>query len=197
MSCVVFQAAILQQTAEYIFTLEQEKTRLLQQNSQLKRIIQVQVKRCAWICPDICSGFSAFKPHILTFWLCSPGAKRFFPEEKTCRGERRRHRLTRHSGGGKDWRPEEGDDWAEAAAGKGAYSQNDAGGSGNSRAEEKNTHFHKLSVRKLTWIFPAVSSLGRCAPWMLRCTQRSWRPSPSWSRSSKSRRQVLFVCQSS
>ncbi|KAM9783529.1 transcription factor AP-4 isoform X1 [Syngnathus typhle] len=34
------QAAILQQTAEYIFTLEQEKTRLLQQNSQLKRIIQ-------------------------------------------------------------------------------------------------------------------------------------------------------------
>ena len=28
------QAAILQQTAEYIYTLEQEKTRLLQQNSQ-------------------------------------------------------------------------------------------------------------------------------------------------------------------
>ncbi|MEQ2278773.1 Transcription factor AP-4 [Ameca splendens] len=34
------KAAILQQTAEYIFTLEQEKTRLLHQNSQLKRIIQ-------------------------------------------------------------------------------------------------------------------------------------------------------------
>ncbi|KAF7660695.1 hypothetical protein LDENG_00277420 [Lucifuga dentata] len=34
------KAAILQQTAEYIFTLEQEKTRLLQQNSQLKRFIQ-------------------------------------------------------------------------------------------------------------------------------------------------------------
>nr|XP_040046528.1 transcription factor AP-4 isoform X2 [Gasterosteus aculeatus aculeatus] len=34
------KAAILQQTAEYIFTLEQEKTRLLQQNSQLKRISQ-------------------------------------------------------------------------------------------------------------------------------------------------------------
>ncbi|KAM6966299.1 transcription factor AP-4 isoform 2-T2 [Tautogolabrus adspersus] len=34
------KAAILQQTAEYIFTLEQEKTRLLQQNNQLKRIIQ-------------------------------------------------------------------------------------------------------------------------------------------------------------
>ncbi|XP_037544309.1 transcription factor AP-4 [Nematolebias whitei] len=34
------KAAILQQTADYIFTLEQEKTRLLQQNSQLKRIIQ-------------------------------------------------------------------------------------------------------------------------------------------------------------
>ncbi|KAM7386895.1 hypothetical protein PAMA_009494 [Pampus argenteus] len=34
------KAAILQQTAEYIFTLEQEKTRLMQQNSQLKRILQ-------------------------------------------------------------------------------------------------------------------------------------------------------------
>ncbi|XP_063760876.1 transcription factor AP-4 isoform X2 [Eleginops maclovinus] len=34
------KAAILQQTSDYIFTLEQEKTRLLQQNSQLKRIIQ-------------------------------------------------------------------------------------------------------------------------------------------------------------
>ncbi|XP_028310905.1 transcription factor AP-4 [Gouania willdenowi] len=34
------KAAILQQTADYIFTLEQEKTRLMQQNSQLKRIIQ-------------------------------------------------------------------------------------------------------------------------------------------------------------
>ncbi|XP_039980243.1 transcription factor AP-4 [Xiphias gladius] len=34
------KAAILQQTADYIFTLEQDKTRLLQQNSQLKRIIQ-------------------------------------------------------------------------------------------------------------------------------------------------------------
>lgn len=34
---VVFQAAILQQTAEYIYNLEQEKTRLLSQNSQLMR----------------------------------------------------------------------------------------------------------------------------------------------------------------
>ncbi|XP_053550871.1 transcription factor AP-4 isoform X2 [Bombina bombina] len=34
------KAAILQQTAEYIFSLEQEKTRLLQQNNQLKRFIQ-------------------------------------------------------------------------------------------------------------------------------------------------------------
>ncbi|KAM4697439.1 transcription factor AP-4 [Rhinophrynus dorsalis] len=34
------KAAILQQTAEYIFSLEQEKTRLLQQNNQLKRYIQ-------------------------------------------------------------------------------------------------------------------------------------------------------------
>ncbi|KAL2101707.1 hypothetical protein ACEWY4_003468 [Coilia grayii] len=34
------KAAILQQTAEYIFSLEQEKTRLLQHNAQLKRFIQ-------------------------------------------------------------------------------------------------------------------------------------------------------------
>ncbi|XP_072127833.1 transcription factor AP-4-like [Mobula birostris] len=34
------KAAILQQTAEYIFTLEEEKTRLLQQNAHLKRLVQ-------------------------------------------------------------------------------------------------------------------------------------------------------------
>lgn len=34
-----FQAAILQQTAEYIYSLEQEKTRLLSQNCQLKRLL--------------------------------------------------------------------------------------------------------------------------------------------------------------
>ncbi|KAM9819540.1 transcription factor AP-4-like [Syngnathus typhle] len=34
------KAAILQQTADYIFTLEQEKTQLLSQNNQLKRFIQ-------------------------------------------------------------------------------------------------------------------------------------------------------------
>ncbi|KAG5278914.1 hypothetical protein AALO_G00104100 [Alosa alosa] len=34
------KAAILQQTAEYIIALEQEKTQLLQQNNQLKRFIQ-------------------------------------------------------------------------------------------------------------------------------------------------------------
>ncbi|KAL2086936.1 hypothetical protein ACEWY4_017995 [Coilia grayii] len=34
------KAAILQQTAEYIISLEQEKTQLLQQNNQLKRFIQ-------------------------------------------------------------------------------------------------------------------------------------------------------------
>lgn len=39
------QAAILQQTAEYIFSLEQEKTRLLQQNTQLKRFIQVSLSK--------------------------------------------------------------------------------------------------------------------------------------------------------
>lgn len=35
----VWQAAILQQTAEYIYALEQEKTRLLSQNCQLKRLL--------------------------------------------------------------------------------------------------------------------------------------------------------------
>lgn len=34
------KAAILQQTADYIFTLEQEKTQLLAQNNQLKRFLQ-------------------------------------------------------------------------------------------------------------------------------------------------------------
>ncbi|CAG5928900.1 unnamed protein product, partial [Menidia menidia] len=34
------KAAILQQTADYIYTLEQEKTQLLAQNNQLKRFIQ-------------------------------------------------------------------------------------------------------------------------------------------------------------
>ncbi|KAK7087057.1 Transcription factor AP-4 (activating enhancer binding protein 4) [Halocaridina rubra] len=36
------KAAILQQTAEYIYTLEQEKTRLLSQNCQLKRLVNQQ-----------------------------------------------------------------------------------------------------------------------------------------------------------
>jgi hypothetical protein len=35
----LFQAAILQQTAEYIYQLEQEKTSLLSQNCQLKRLV--------------------------------------------------------------------------------------------------------------------------------------------------------------
>ena len=35
----ILQAAILQQTAEYIYSLEQEKTRLLSQNCQLKRLL--------------------------------------------------------------------------------------------------------------------------------------------------------------
>ena len=41
MLCIVLilQAAILQQTSEYIFSLEQDKTRLLQQNTTLKRIL--------------------------------------------------------------------------------------------------------------------------------------------------------------
>lgn len=39
---LLFQAAILQQTAEYIYSLEQEKTRLLSQNCQLKRLVNQQ-----------------------------------------------------------------------------------------------------------------------------------------------------------
>lgn len=36
---MLLQAAILQQTAEYIYQLEQEKTSLLSQNCQLKRLV--------------------------------------------------------------------------------------------------------------------------------------------------------------
>ncbi|CAN7943317.1 unnamed protein product, partial [Ixodes pacificus] len=39
------QAAILQHTAEYIYQLEQEKTRLLSQNSQLKRLVSSQMSQ--------------------------------------------------------------------------------------------------------------------------------------------------------
>lgn len=56
------QAAILQQTAEYIFSLEQEKTRLLQQNTQLKRFIQVAPVEAA-------CHLSALP----SFWLPLPG----------------------------------------------------------------------------------------------------------------------------
>ena len=35
------KAAILQQTAEYIYSLEQEKTRLLSQNCHLKRLLSL------------------------------------------------------------------------------------------------------------------------------------------------------------
>ncbi|EEC17703.1 adaptor protein complex-4 (AP-4), putative, partial [Ixodes scapularis] len=38
-------AAILQHTAEYIYQLEQEKTRLLSQNSQLKRLVSSQMSQ--------------------------------------------------------------------------------------------------------------------------------------------------------
>ncbi|UYV61106.1 TFAP4 [Cordylochernes scorpioides] len=40
---VLVQAAILQHTADYIYQLEQEKTRLLSQNCQLKRLLQSQM----------------------------------------------------------------------------------------------------------------------------------------------------------
>lgn len=39
------KAAILQHTAEYIYQLEQEKTRLLAQNSQLKRLLNCQMSQ--------------------------------------------------------------------------------------------------------------------------------------------------------
>lgn len=39
------KAAILQHTAEYIYQLEQEKTRLLSQNSQLKRLLNCQMSQ--------------------------------------------------------------------------------------------------------------------------------------------------------
>ena len=46
-SFYLFQAAILQQTAEYIYSLEQEKTRLLAQNCQLKRLLSLSQQQNA------------------------------------------------------------------------------------------------------------------------------------------------------
>ncbi|XP_052864447.1 uncharacterized protein LOC128271054 [Anopheles cruzii] len=46
------KAAILQQTAEYIYSLEQEKTRLLSQNCQLKRLLDQQDHNGAGAGPD-------------------------------------------------------------------------------------------------------------------------------------------------
>jgi len=51
------QAAILQQTSDYIFALEQEKTQLLQQNNQLKRFIQVRPTLDFQKCPRQCVDF--------------------------------------------------------------------------------------------------------------------------------------------
>jgi len=39
---VLTQASILQQTSEYIYQLEQEKTKLLNSNAQLKRLVSTQ-----------------------------------------------------------------------------------------------------------------------------------------------------------
>lgn len=51
------QAAILQQTADYIFALEQEKTQLLAQNNQLKRFIQV-------------TALCLFRRWLIQQWVC-------------------------------------------------------------------------------------------------------------------------------
>lgn len=73
------QAAILQQTAEYIFSLEQEKTRLLQQNTQLKRFIQVAPAEASChlnTCPPPGMGMSGLKhwPGTLMRLQVSPSA---------------------------------------------------------------------------------------------------------------------------
>lgn len=64
----VLQAAILQQTAEYIYQLEQEKTQLLSQNCQLKRLVNqhgeggdVPIKKRK---PDTQGNSSAFKMNL-------------------------------------------------------------------------------------------------------------------------------------
>lgn len=41
-SVFILQAAILQQTADYIYQLEQERKELKSQNAQLKKILQQQ-----------------------------------------------------------------------------------------------------------------------------------------------------------
>lgn len=74
------QAAILQQTAEYIFSLEQEKTRLLQQNTQLKRFIQVVLRAlgggdgAVWLgkgWPQL-GGWLRASPLLLGVWVRPP-----------------------------------------------------------------------------------------------------------------------------
>lgn len=49
-----FQAAILQHTADYIYQLEQEKTRLLAQNCQLKRLVNSQLGHDSDVSNDNC-----------------------------------------------------------------------------------------------------------------------------------------------
>ena len=53
-----FQAAILQQTAEYIYSLEQEKTRLLAQNCHLKRLLSLSQQQAATASPAQSSSSS-------------------------------------------------------------------------------------------------------------------------------------------
>lgn len=81
------QAAILQQTAEYIFTLEQEKTRLLQQNSQLKRIIQVKYRHSDLEALLLFRIMMSFVGVTNLFSVYYTGIKWLFPQKKACRGE--------------------------------------------------------------------------------------------------------------
>lgn len=83
----------------------------------------------------------------------SAGAEWFLPQEEACRGERRRDRITGYSGGGENRGPEEGDDRAEAAAGEGAFIQDDAGRSGNQKRPQQGVRFQqsKMCGRRLTF----------------------------------------------
>lgn len=79
----------MQQTADYIFTLEQEKTQLLAQNNQLKRFIQVTTCLTVSLCPRVSPShcllmvWTGFPSRPTSSWQ-QETAKRQAPNMFTC-----------------------------------------------------------------------------------------------------------------
>lgn len=134
--------------------------------------------------------------HISHFCLRSLGVKWFLPQEEACRGERWRDWLTRHPGGGENRGLKKGDDRVETAAGERTFSQDESGRTGDDNNAVSgvwnSTDCCGLNFSEILSYFLHL----RCGPWMPSCTQRSWRQSPSSSRSSRPNRRALSVCSS-